>query len=57
LKILLVNPGQQLTPEANNPAVIDKERGKNPPLGILYVASAIQAAGRHDVEPDTMSWV
>lgn len=50
MKVLLVNPGQKLAPEANNPAVIDKERGRNPPLGILYVAAAIQKEGRHEVE-------
>jgi anaerobic magnesium-protoporphyrin IX monomethyl ester cyclase len=42
-----VQPGQELALQGNNPAVIDKERGKNPPLGLLYVASMIERSGRH----------
>ncbi len=47
MKILLVQPGQKRALQGNNPAVIEKERGKNPPLGLLYVASMIEQAGRH----------
>jgi len=50
VKILLVNPGQELALTANNPAIIDKERGKNPPLGILCLASTIRQAARHQVD-------
>lgn len=50
MKILLVNPGQKLALKANNPVIIDKERGKNPPLGILYLAATIRQAARHQVD-------
>jgi anaerobic magnesium-protoporphyrin IX monomethyl ester cyclase len=49
MKVLLVQPGQKLALRGNNPAVIEKERGKNPPLGLLYVASMIERTGRHRV--------
>lgn len=49
MRILLVQPGQKLALQGNNPAVIDKERGKNPPLGLLYVASTIEQSIRHQV--------
>jgi radical SAM superfamily enzyme YgiQ (UPF0313 family) len=47
MKILLVQPAQKLALHGNNPVLIDRERGKNPPLGLLYVASAIERTGRH----------
>jgi len=50
MKILLVQPGQKQALQGNNPAVIEKERGKNPPLGLLYVASMIEQTGRHQVK-------
>jgi anaerobic magnesium-protoporphyrin IX monomethyl ester cyclase len=50
MKILLVQPGQKLALQGNNPAVIEKERGKNPPLGLLYVASTIEQTGRHQLK-------
>ena len=49
MKIVLVNPGQELLIKGNNPSVVDKQRGLNPPLGLLYVASAIQKEARHEV--------
>ena len=49
MKVLLVQPGQKLALQGNNPTVIEKERGKNPPLGLLYVASMIERTGRHQV--------
>jgi len=51
LKILFVNPGQELLVHGGNPAaiLIGKERGRNPPLGILYVASFVQKGGKHCV--------
>ncbi len=49
MKIVLVNPSQRLSLQGNNPKVIEKERGKNPPLGLLYVASAIKKEARHEV--------
>lgn len=50
MKIVLVNPGQERVVQGNNPQIIDQERGKNPPLGLLYVATAIKQEGRHHVQ-------
>ncbi len=50
MKIVLVNPPQEIYLQGNNPKVIEKERGKNPPLGLLYVASAIKKAAHHEVK-------
>ena len=47
MKIVLVNPGQEFALVGNNPSIIDKERGKNPPLGLLFVAGAMKKEGRH----------
>jgi radical SAM superfamily enzyme YgiQ (UPF0313 family) len=33
----------------NNPSIIDKERGCNPPLGILYLAGYIEKFSEHEV--------
>lgn len=41
MKILLVNPPDVHTLVGNNPEIIDSERGFNPPLGLLYLASTI----------------
>ncbi len=49
MRFVLINPGQRLSLQGNNPKIIDKERGKNPPLGLLYVAAAVKEAGRHQV--------
>ena len=49
MRILLVQPGQKLSLQGNNPKIIDKERGRNPPLGLLYVASMIEQTARHEV--------
>ncbi len=47
--MLLINPPAWGTVQGNNPSFIDRERGFNPPLGLLYVASAAQAEG-HRIE-------
>jgi anaerobic magnesium-protoporphyrin IX monomethyl ester cyclase len=47
MRVLLVQPGQELALQGNNPVVIEKERGKNPPLGLLYVASMVERSKRH----------
>lgn len=39
MKVLLINPPAQNELQGNNPEIIDSERGFNPPLGLLYVAS------------------
>ena len=49
MRVLLVQPGQELALQGNHPIVVEKERGKNPPLGLLYVASTIEQSGRHSL--------
>jgi radical SAM superfamily enzyme YgiQ (UPF0313 family) len=50
MKLLLVQPPTENLIVGNNPAIIDEERGCNPPLGILYVAGFVEANTSHDVE-------
>lgn len=49
MKVLLINPPSEQELIGNNPAIIEEERGYNPPLGLLYVAAYLEAQGRHDV--------
>lgn len=42
MKILLINPPRENEIIGNNPSIVEEERGHNPPLGLLYVAAAIQ---------------
>jgi len=49
MKVLLINPPSDHELKGNNPAIIDEERGFNPPLGLLYVAAYMEAQGRHEV--------
>ena len=39
MKILLINPPRFNEVVADNPSFIEEERGYNPPLGLLYIAS------------------
>jgi len=39
LKVLLLNPPNENEIQAANPEFVEKKRGHNPPLGILYVAA------------------
>ncbi len=50
MKVLLINPPAENTVIGNNPAIIDEERGYNPPLGLLYIASFLQKNSSHEVE-------
>lgn len=50
MKVLLINPPAENTILGNNPAIIDEERGYNPPLGLLYVAAYLQKNSSHEVE-------
>jgi anaerobic magnesium-protoporphyrin IX monomethyl ester cyclase len=50
LRALLVNPPDLHTVVANNPTVIDEERGSHPPLGILHVAAYLRAHSDHKVQ-------
>ena len=49
MKALLINPPRENEIIANNPAIIESQRGANPPLGLLYVAGYLQAHTRHHV--------
>ena len=49
MKILLINPPAENTLPAEVPDIINEERGHNPPLGLLYIASSLLQAG-HKVE-------
>ena len=50
MKILLINPPSDNEIIANNPAIIEEERGFNPPLGLLYIAAYIERHSNFDVE-------
>lgn len=43
MKVLLINPPREYEVIGNNPKIIEKERGHNPPLGILYLAGYLEA--------------
>ncbi|MCD6220262.1 radical SAM protein [Candidatus Calescamantes bacterium] len=45
MKTLLLNPPAFNTIVANNPPLIDEERGCNPPLGLLYLAAVARENG------------
>ena len=49
MKILLVNPPRFNEIIGNNPSIIEEERGYNPPLGLLYIASYIQKHTEHEI--------
>lgn len=40
--ILLINPPEENMIVADNPSFVDEERGYNPPIGLLYIATAIK---------------
>jgi len=42
MNLLLINPAERKTLRANLPPAIERLRGKNPPIGLLYVAAAAQ---------------
>jgi radical SAM superfamily enzyme YgiQ (UPF0313 family) len=49
MKILLINPPRFNEIIGNNPSIIEEERGYNPPLGLLYIASYIQEHTDHKI--------
>ena len=49
MKILLINPPRFNEIIGNNPSIIEEERGYNPPLGLLYIASYIQKHTEHEI--------
>ena len=49
MKILLINPPRFNEIMGNNPSIIEEERGYNPPLGLLYIASYIKEHSNHEI--------
>lgn len=61
MKVLLINPPRFNEIVADNPAFIDEERGYNPPLGLLYLASYLKKNSNHelsvlDAQVDNLSY-
>jgi len=50
LKVLLINPPIKNLITTNIPKIVDLERGYNPPLGLLYLASYTQKHTGHRIE-------
>jgi len=50
MRLLLLNPPAENTILADNPSFLDEERGINPPLGLLYLASYLRKNSNHEVE-------
>jgi anaerobic magnesium-protoporphyrin IX monomethyl ester cyclase len=50
MKILLINPPRWNELVGKNPSIIEKHRGFNPPLGLLYLAASIRENTDFDVE-------
>jgi len=50
MKVLLINPPRENEIIGNNPPLIEKERGVNPPLGLLYLAAYLKKYSKHNVK-------
>jgi len=50
MKVLLINPPRFNELIGKNPAIVEKHRGFNPPLGVLSLAGYLEAHTRHEVE-------
>lgn len=50
MKALLINPPRDNEIIGNNPPIIEKERGFNPPLGLLYLARYVEEHSNHDIK-------
>ena len=50
MKVLFINPPRENELVGNNPAIIDEERGYNPPLGLLYLGGYLKKYSDHEVE-------
>lgn len=50
MKVLLINPPSEQELIGNNPAIIEQERGYNPPLGLLSVAAYLEQQNTHAVQ-------
>jgi len=49
MKALLINPPRENEIIGNNPPIIEEERGFNPPLGLLYIASFLEKHTKHNI--------
>lgn len=49
MRLLLINPAEQLTVRANLPPEIEAVRGNNPPINLLQIAAAARAWGEAEV--------
>lgn len=49
MRVLLINPPRYNELMANNPSIIEEERGYNPPLGVLTLAGYLEHHTDHDV--------
>jgi anaerobic magnesium-protoporphyrin IX monomethyl ester cyclase len=50
MKLLLINPPRWHELVGKNPSIIEKHRGFNPPLGLLYLASSLKKTTPFEVE-------
>ena len=50
LRVLLINPPRFNELIGKNPAIVEKHRGFNPPLGLLQLAGYLEEHTRHHVE-------
>ncbi len=50
MKVLLINPPRFHELIGKNPAIVEKHRGYNPPLGLLYLAGYIEENSDHQVD-------
>ncbi len=50
MKALLINPPRWNELVGKNPSIIEKHRGFNPPLGLLYLAASLRKFSSHEVE-------
>lgn len=49
-RVLLINPPRFHELIGKNPAIVEKHRGFNPPLGVLSIAAYVEAKSQHAVE-------
>jgi radical SAM superfamily enzyme YgiQ (UPF0313 family) len=49
MNALLINPPSLRPIQSNTPSFVDEEGGCYPPLGLMLVAAAVRARGRHEV--------
>lgn len=49
MNVLLINPPNLNEIIANNPVIIEEERGYSPPLGLLYIAASLEESTGHRV--------